>query len=121
MDEVIAIQGSEEYTQFINQMKRDNLGINTYTGSDMDFLDKKPKWCLLQTQCEQWQILIDKIDLSHSTMLSKTEIKHWYHISKQCRRNTKIYCVQSNKSDKKNGIILNYTTCGSENMETLQE
>ncbi len=22
-------------------------------------------------------------------MLSKTEIKHWYHISKQCRRNTK--------------------------------
>jgi hypothetical protein len=41
LDEVIAIQGREEYTQFINQMKRDILGSNTYTGSNTDLLDKK--------------------------------------------------------------------------------
>ncbi len=66
LDEVIVIQGREEYMQFINQMKKDILGSNTYTGSNTDFLDKKPKWCLLQTQCEQWQILTDKFNFSHN-------------------------------------------------------
>lgn len=91
IDEVIAVQGKEEYTQFINNMKRNILGHTTCTDRELDQLDKKPKFLLLQTQCKQWQILIDRIDLSHSTALSRTKIKHWYHISKQCLQSYTMY------------------------------
>jgi hypothetical protein len=114
LDEVIVIQGREEYMQFINQMKKDILGSNTYTGSNTDFLDKKPKWCLLQTQCEQWQILTDKFNFSHTTMLSRNEIKYWHHISKQCRRNTKniLRTVQQIKQEEWRNSKLYYMRIG---------
>ena len=60
VDEAIIVQGKEDYTHFMNEMKRDILGPANVKTLQIDTAEKIPKDRYLQNQNEQWQRLPKK-------------------------------------------------------------
>jgi hypothetical protein len=75
VEKVICNQGKEEYNSFIISIKRDILDCANVEKNDSNKLDNMPKDILLQTQNEQWQDLIVKLDYDVHVPLSKSKKK----------------------------------------------
>ena len=79
-------QGKDDYVEFINIMKKDILGNENVKNLEFGKAERSPKYILLQTQCEQWQQLLDKFIYHQSNSITNTQIKQWYILSKYAKK-----------------------------------
>jgi hypothetical protein len=86
VDEAIIIQGKEDYTHFMNEMKRDILGPANVKTLQIDTAEKIPKDRYLQNHNEQWQKLLKKIEIDPYTTLSRSNIKQLYRNTKRIKK-----------------------------------
>jgi hypothetical protein len=86
---VISTIGKDDYDQFIHSMKKDILGNENVKDFECNQSAKTPKFRLLQTQYEQWKQLTDWSQYDHSTPMTCTSVRHWYHMAKHARKQIK--------------------------------
>ena len=71
---------------FMNEMKRDILGPANVKTFQTDTAEKIPKDRYLQNQNEQWQNLLEKIEIDPYTTLSRSKIKQLYRNTKRIKK-----------------------------------